>query len=206
MDKKSHKKLHWDNVFATKDTTKVSWYQVGETTSQQLIQHYAGTDDAIIDIGCGDSMLLDNLISTGYTHLTGLDISGYALERIKNRLGSKVALIESDITTFQPNKTYQLWHDRAVFHFLTDAFDIQNYAHTLSKSLGATGIAIIATFANDKIRTCSNLPTKGYDAKEITHIFGDYFQIIEAFTQEHLTPNTDSQLFHYAVLQHNKNS
>jgi trans-aconitate methyltransferase len=197
MDRKSH----WENVYQTKDTTKVSWYQDDESLSLKLIQKYTNPNDSIIDIGCGDSKLIDNLVAYGYKNLAALDISQLALDKMQSRLQDKISYICCDINSFKPQQKYNLWHDRAVLHFLTSTQDIQIYKQNLVQTLLPNGVAIIATFAPDKVRECSNLSTKAYDENLILELLGSEFKLKQILSENHITPSGDKQLFNYFVLQ-----
>lgn len=197
------KKQHWENVFTAKDLDKVSWKQSGNTMSFQLVQKYAEFNDNIIDVGCGTSSLIDNLLNIGYQNITILDISKTALDIVKQRLKDNITYICSDITDFNSEDKFHLWHDRAVLHFLTQDGEIRQYFKTLSNSLHINGVAIISTFANDKIRKCSNLETKAYD-KEVTLRYCKDFKLINYFSEEHQTPSGDNQLFNYFILKNKK--
>ena len=194
------KKKHWEDVYANKTPQEVSWTQEIPKTSLRLIQEVnLDKDAAIIDIGGGDSTLIDYLIKEGYTDLTVLDISSNALERAKIRLGDKAKLvkwIESDINTFIPSKQYTIWHDRAVFHFITETEAIQRYSELVSKY--TTKQAIIGTFSEIGPSKCSGLTVKNYTIKQLEQVFGNSFKLITAFNEDHTTPFNTLQNFTFA--------
>ena len=162
-----NKKEHWETVFTTKQETEVSWYQKQPKTSIDLIQACKVSKEAkIIDIGGGDSYLVDGLLELGYTNITLLDISAKAIDRIKKRLGDKanlVTFIVSDILDFNPSETYDFWHDRASFHFQTDAHQIEKYAQIVSKAIAKNGHMVIGTFSENGPRKCSGLDITQYN-------------------------------------------
>lgn len=195
----SDKKQHWENVFATKQETEVSWYQQKPQTSINFfIENNIPKDAKIIDIGGGDSYLIDNLLELGFTNLTLLDISTNALERIKNRLGAKqekVTFMVSDVLDFQPETSFDVWHDRASFHFLTEENNIQNYQKLVSDSLNNEGLLIVGTFSEDGPLKCSGLEISQYSEEKIESIFGTKFSKIKCFTEDHQTPFDSIQNF-----------
>jgi cyclopropane fatty-acyl-phospholipid synthase-like methyltransferase len=200
---------HWDKVYKEKNITKVSWYQDNNALSQNLsanlILKYSNPHSKIFDCGSGASTLVDELLSKKYQDITLLDISSNALEitntRIKN---DKVRFINQGILDFEIktfDEKFDIWHDRAVLHFLTKEDNYKKYFQILSESVQTGGVAIIATFAPDKIRQCSNLDTKAYDTKEIEKLAGNNWNLLENLQENHQTPNGDSQLFNYFCLQ-----
>ena len=193
------KKEHWENVFATKQETEVSWFQKLPQTSLDFIESIGVTKDAkIIDIGGGDSYLIDSLLKIGYTNLTLLDISSNAIERIKKRLGDeaeKVTFIVSDILDFHPTETYDFWHDRASFHFLTEQNQIKNYAALVSKAIAKDGKMVIGTFSENGPKKCSGLDITQYNEATMKAIFYSDFEVIDCFTEDHNTPFDTVQNF-----------
>ena len=156
-------KEHWENIYQTKNLSEVSWYQPTPETSLNFFKKFEVPLTAqIIDIGGGDSYLVDHLLELGYHNISVLDISSAAIERAKLRLGEKadkVTWIVSDITTFVPTQNYDIWHDRAAFHFLTDELSISKYVETASKVLSPSGILILGTFSNQGPTKCSGIDT-----------------------------------------------
>ncbi len=195
-------KEHWENVYSTKSTKAVSWFQERATLSLQFIKSAAPHKDiVIIDVGGGASTLVDDLIIANYFNLSVLDISGAALDVAKSRLGQKasdIQWIEGDITSvLLPENQYDVWHDRAVFHFLTDAKDRQSYVAQLTKALKPGGQLIISTFAESGPQQCSNLPIVRYSPEGLQREFGDAFALQEHAFESHITPFETQQAFVY---------
>lgn len=191
------RKSHWENVYTTKQPHEVSWTQEVPTTSLNLIRCFAIDKSAgIIDIGGGDSNLVDFLLDEGYSNITVLDISGEALERAKQRLGAKadsVKWIESDITQFEPTEQYAVWHDRAAFHFLTTPEQIANYVDTATKAV--TGFIAIGTFSENGPKRCSGLDITQYNQEKLQATFAKGFEQLECLTEDHTTPFNTTQNF-----------
>ena len=196
-------KKHWENVYETKNPEQVSWTQEIPKTSLNLI-HSFGLDKKakIIDIGGGDSKLVDFLLEEGYENITVLDISEKAIEKAQLRLGSKadkVNWIVSDITQFNPTTQYDIWHDRAAFHFLTTEVDINKYVKTIEKSVSKH--LIVGTFSENGPQKCSGLEIKQYSQETLEKLFQKDFQVIECFTEDHTTPFDTKQNFIYCSLK-----
>ena len=193
------KKAHWENVFSTKTEKEVSWYQEYPKTSVNFITALQLPLDAkIIDIGGGDSYLMDALLDLGYTNLTLLDISAKAIERIKSRLGdnaSKVTFIVSDILDFEPSERYDFWHDRACFHFLTQSDDVANYSKIVSQAVAHDGKLFIGTFSDEGPKKCSGLEITQYNMESLRLVFERDFELSGCFTEEHPTPFDTTQNF-----------
>ena len=193
------RKAHWENVFSTKTEKEVSWYQEYPKTSVNFITALQLPLDAkIIDIGGGDSYLMDALLDLGYTNLTLLDISAKAIERIKSRLGdnaSKVTFIVSDILDFEPSERYDFWHDRACFHFLTQSDDVANYSKIVSQAVAHDGKLFIGTFSDEGPKKCSGLEITQYNMESLRLVFERDFELSGCFTEEHPTPFDTTQNF-----------
>ena len=191
-----NRKDHWEKIYTTKQPNEVSWTQKIPQTSLDLIEQFNLPIDAkIIDSGGGDSTLVDHLLAKGYTNLTVLDISEAALQRAQKRLGTKANLarwIVSDITDFKPSESYNLWHDRAVFHFLTDAQEIVNYISNVQK---AARNMVLATFSVNGPLKCSGLEITQYNTHKMTETFGRDFNLLDSFELDHFTPFGTSQNF-----------
>lgn len=196
---------HWENVYATRNTHEVSWYQVRPDISLHLIcQLGIGAADAVIDIGGGASSLVDHLLALGFRDLTVLDISNAALAAVQSRLGpqaGKVKWLAGDITQLKPSGPYRLWHDRAVFHFLTEAADRQAYLAALNTAVPSGSHAIIATFAEDGPERCSNLPVRRYSPEQLAAELGAGFTLLETLRETHVTPAQGRQKFIYCVFR-----
>lgn len=195
----SEKKQHWETVFTTKAENEVSWYQKQPQTSIQLIQACKVPKDAkIIDIGGGDSYLIDSLLDLGYTNLYLLDISDAAIERAKIRLGDKaknVTFIVSDSLHFQSDEKFDVWHDRTSFHFFTDANDIALYKKNVKTNTNQNAYFIIGTFSEEGPLKCSGLPITQYTVEKMEAVFGDDFELENCFTEDHQTPFETVQNF-----------
>jgi 2-polyprenyl-3-methyl-5-hydroxy-6-metoxy-1,4-benzoquinol methylase len=198
-------KKHWENIYTTKTPQEVSWTQEVPQTSLDLIAKFDLPKFAhIIDIGGGDSLLVDHLLALGYTNVSVLDISEAAIERAKKRLGeqaNKVTWIVKDITKFSPGQSYDLWHDRAVFHFLTNEIHIDSYLDKVSKY---TRHLVLGTFSKTGPLKCSGLEIKQYNVEDIQNTFAKEFQIMESFYQDHITPFDTIQNFTFARMTHNQ--
>lgn len=196
---------HWNRVYQTKATDSVSWYQARPEMSLSMIDACAlPADAAVIDVGGGASVLVDCLIDAAFTRLSVLDISGVALAHARTRLGDRahdIEWIESDVTAFKPVRRYALWHDRAVFHFLTTAADRRRYLDTLCQCLEPEGHVIIATFATDGPEKCSGLDTRRYDEAMMQSEFGPDFRLVETRRETHVTPWQSEQRFVYFRFQ-----
>ena len=194
-------KEHWEQVYQTKSVDDVSWYQVRPTASLKLIESSGvKKDEAIIDVGGGASVLVDFLLEAGFHRLAVLDISETALERARQRLGTAFAQVEwiqADVTRFDPTRRFNLWHDRAVFHFLTDKDDRQHYVETLKRTVSPHGHVIIATFAIDGPTKCSGLEVVRYETTSICAELGAGFQLVEQVEETHMTPWDTKQKFSY---------
>lgn len=197
-----HPKQHWENVYTNKATDAVSWFQEHADLSLDLIKSAgAGKDAGIIDVGGGASRLVDDLVAAGYSDLTVLDLSAAALNAARRRLGvqeNKVRWIEADITRVElPANRYDIWHDRAVFHFLTTPEQRAAYVHTVFRSVKPGGHVIVATFAEDGPVQCSGLPVMRYRPGELHDEFGAAFTLLKHEKEAHRTPSGTVQQFVY---------
>lgn len=192
---------HWDRIYSARPAEELTWFQKHPAVSLELIERTGvGSTAAVIDIGGGDSVLVDSLLELGYEDLTVLDVSPAALERAKLRLGEKgesVHWVASDVTHFEPKMSYDLWHDRAVFHFLTAGTDRGRYVEAMQRSLKPGGQAIIATFSLEGPPKCSSLEVRRYSAETLARELGRSFRLEESREQEHLTPAGKYQSFVY---------
>ncbi len=196
---------HWDRLYASKALEEVSWYQSRPALSLELIESsVVGPSGAILDVGGGDSLLVDHLLEAGYTDLTVLDVSSAALDRARRRLedvADQVGWIVTDVTRFRPEREYDLWHDRAAFHFLTRAGDRRRYVTTLERALRAGGQAILATFSLEGPARCSGLDVRRYSAASLAAELGRSFRLVESRTESHRTPSGADQSFVYGRFQ-----
>ena len=190
-------KNHWETVYETKSPDQVSWTQVVPTTSLDFIRSFGLPKTAkIIDIGGGDSKLVDFLVNEGFENVTVLDISANALDKAKKRLGEKAQKINwvvSDITEFEPNTTFDVWHDRATFHFLTTKEQVAKYMETARKSVN--GYLTIGTFSENGPTKCSGLTIKQYSEDSLTTELKNGFEKIRCLTEDHTTPFQTTQNF-----------
>jgi 2-polyprenyl-3-methyl-5-hydroxy-6-metoxy-1,4-benzoquinol methylase len=199
------RRAHWDNVYRTKREDEVSWFQASPTLSLDLI-HAAGVERhaSIIDVGGGASRLVDALCDEGFAALTVLDVSEQATETAKARLGARAAgvtWIVADVTKWEPEGAYDVWHDRAAFHFLTAPEDRAAYAERVLQAVHPGGHIIIATFAHDGPERCSGLPVVRHDAESIGTILGPSFELIETCRDDHQTPMGGGQKFQFSRFQ-----
>ncbi|MGY2907343.1 class I SAM-dependent methyltransferase [Bradyrhizobium sp. URHC0002] len=205
----ANRQAHWENVYTTKRETEVSWFQQSPAPSLDLIvQTGATSESAIIDIGGGASRLVDCLVEQGFEDVTVLDVSGAALAAAKSRLEShlgagaeSVNWIIADATTWEPARVYDIWHDRAAFHFLTDANDRAAYIARLGRGLRIGGHAIIATFAPDGPEKCSGLPVARYDSASLGQTLGAAFWLVHTERHRHATPWGSGQAFQFSVFR-----
>lgn len=192
-------KEHWEKLFSTKAENEVSWYQPYPTVSLSFIEGLElPLDAAIIDIGGGDSLLVDVLLEKGYTNLYVLDISANALERARRRLGEKAALVHwivSDITEFVPDTRFDCWHDRAAFHFLTKPAQVAKYAAIAEKAVKPDGHMIIGTFSETGPTKCSGLEIRQYNAETLCSCFQPAFRLESSLRVNHYTPTGAEQNF-----------
>ena len=199
-----NRKIHWEEVYSTKSANAVSWYQEHSELSLKLI-HRTGlpSTTSIIDVGGGASTLVDDLTRLGYSDVSVLDISKAALDVARGRLSAQnVSWIEGDITKIDlPEKRYDIWHDRAVFHFLIAAEDRHRYVDLLRKTLRPDGHVIMATFSETGPEKCSGLEVKRYSAEKLQEELGDSFKLIEHLFETHKTPFGTEQHFIYCHFQ-----
>jgi ubiquinone/menaquinone biosynthesis C-methylase UbiE len=195
------RKEHWESTYATRRDEELSWYQEYPAISLAMIRKSGvGFDDPIIDVGGGASLLADCLLKKGYRNLTVLDISAAALGRGRQRLGddaSRIEWIEQDITRFTADRPFALWHDRAMFHFLTREEDRKAYVQAMRKALHPAGQVLIAAFAIGGPEKCSGLDIVQYDAAGLGKELGPGFSLLEQQQENHLTPAGKSQRFGY---------
>lgn len=198
------RQAHWEHVYETKAGNELSWYQKIPEISLALIRAAGIAPGAeIIDIGGGESRLADALLDAGF-HPTVLDISGTALAAAKARLGprsAKVTWIVADVTAWEPSQAYDLWHDRAAFHFLTEVADRQAYAERVGKAVPVGGHVIIGTFAPEGPERCSGLPVRRHDAASIGAILGGGFVLVETRRDDHITPAGATQRFQFSLFR-----
>ena len=199
-------KDHWEAVYTTtKDEADVSWFQDSPVPSLELIEQTRPNHDAaIIDVGGGASRLADGLLERGFRRVTVLDISAAALDLAALRLGrraSEVQWIVDDVTAWEPAQRFDIWHDRAAFHFLVEAADRAAYIARLKQALVPGGYAIIGSFAADGPETCSGLPVHRYDAAGLARELGEDFALVDSRPHDHATPWNAQQRFQFSMFR-----
>ena len=190
----SDRQRHWENVWSTKQPTEVSWFQAEPTRSVELVRA-ACSNGSVIDIGGGSSLLATALFELGYDDITVLDIA------LAANINHRATRIVADITAWTPTRTYDVWHDRAAFHFLTSAFDAATYGRAMAATLAPGGHAIIGTFALDGPEQCSGLPVVRYDAATLAGCFAADFDLVSSDDDFHLTPWQSTQHFTFVTLR-----
>lgn len=193
------RKKHWENIYHTRALHEVSWFQPRPETSLGIIEGMKLPASAkIMDVGGGDSLLVDHLLDLGYENITVLDISEAAITRAKKRLGARahsVQWIVADAATFEPTTQYDLWHDRAAFHFLTQDAEIAHYLNTAHQGLAPNGHLVIGTFSDQGPTKCSGIDIKQYSEADMSAQLEGYFEKINCFTVDHTTPSGGVQNF-----------
>jgi hypothetical protein len=199
------RRAHWEAVYQQRPLDRVSWYQAYPTRSMALIRASGvSTEEALIDVGGGASFLVDTLLQDGFKDVTVLDISSTVLDRVRERLGkfaANVSLIPADVTTFAPSRRYALWHDRAVFHFLTTPEDRARYVRVLDGALTPNGQLILAAFGPEGPERCSGLPVARYSALSLSVALGSAWSLEQSSLEEHRTPAGTAQQFIYALFR-----
>jgi len=201
----TYRQAHWENLYATRGETEVSWFEETPAQSVELLQ-LVGAQPAsvIIDIGGGASRLVDNLLTKGFENITVLDLSATALNSVRARLGNKadaVKWIVADATEWRPAETYDIWHDRAAFHFLTGEREQHAYIKRLRQALKPGGYVIIGTFALDGPERCSGLPVARHSAESLSLLLGADFALVDSRRHQHETPWHGVQKFQFSTFQ-----
>lgn len=195
----TRREAHWDDVHRTRDPSAASWYErVPARSLAWVIDAAPDRRSAVIDVGAGTSLLVDGLLEAGYRDVTVLDVAPSALAEVRRRLGSaaaQVRFVAADVLRFRPDRTYDVWHDRAVFHFLVDEEDRARYRDSLRAALRAGGHAIVATFAPGGPERCSGLPTMRYDAAGLVAALGEGLSLVRHEEAIHVTPGGAAQPF-----------
>ncbi len=193
--------VYWDDRYRTIGHANASWYQHRPILSLRLIEELeVGEDAAIVDVGGGASALVECLIDDGYIDLTVVDISADALEQARAQIPhSHVEWVHADVRIWQPTRVYEVWHDRATYHFLTDAADQARYWQTAREHVHAGGFVIVAVFAEDGPTECSELPVKRSTVAELVAAMGEGFDVVKSEDEFHLTPGGAVQPFHWVV-------
>lgn len=198
------RKEHWERIYSTRAPVEVSWYQQEPALSLQLIRNCGlAKDDPVIDVGGGASILVDRLLEQGYRRLAVLDISSRSLAYAQERLGARACQVKwftADVTEFVAPHPFSLWHDRAVFHFLTQPEDRKKYVEVLKNTLQPGGHLILAAFALQGPTRCSGLEVVRYDAGKLMNELGDQFEFVRETGETHITPDNKEQLFSWFLL------
>ena len=196
---------HWDGVYGRTLATEVSWYESDPATSVRLVEAVATTPSAaVVDVGAGASLLVDNLLAHGFTDITLLDVSERALSEVRERLGDEAAhvtFVQHDVLAWTPHRQYDVWHDRAVFHFVTEPTDRARYVEIATSAIRGGGSLIVATFAEDGPEQCSGLPVSRYAPQGLAETFSASFSLVENEREEHVTPRGVVQPFTWVVLR-----
>jgi SAM-dependent methyltransferase len=194
---------HWENIYSSKPFCEMSWYQDTPDQSLQLLKETGvATDASIVDIGGGDSLLVEHLLKEGYTRLSVLDISAKAIERAKLRLGTKAGNVQwicADMLNYEADTSVDVWHDRAAFHFLREEGEIKKYVDLAAKAVAPGGFLIIGTFADDGPEKCSGIEIKRYSVPELTTTFATSFRLLKAISHLHKTPSGKLQHFNFCL-------
>ncbi|WP_341924162.1 class I SAM-dependent methyltransferase [Nocardioides psychrotolerans] len=192
---------HWDTVFATRSADEVSWFEANHAHSVSLLREQPGS---VIDVGAGAGTLVDELLADGRTDVTLLDISHEALALTRERLGTgeqRVGYVVSDLLAWEPSRTFDAWHDRAVFHFLTDPADQASYVDLAASAVSPGGLMVLAAFGPDGPTACSGLPTARHSAAGLGALFAPAFTVTGAQTRVHRTPGGADQQFTWVVMR-----
>ena len=196
--------VHWDGVYRSKDASELSWFEPRPATSLRLLTTHAGPAAPVIDVGGGAATLVDELLDLDWADVTVLDASAEALRAVRQRIDGRLPaahLIVADVLTWQPTRLYDVWHDRAVFHFLATAHSRQTYVTTASAAVAPGGVLILGTFAPDGPTHCSGLPTARYGAADVAAVFTPAFELEHAERAAHTTPGGVVQPFTWSVLR-----
>jgi SAM-dependent methyltransferase len=189
---------HWDAAYRDRGLEGVSWYQARPALSLELIRRLGlGPGAAVLDVGGGASGLAEALVADGLSDVTVLDVSAVALDALRRRLGpaSPVRLVHADLLDWEPERTYDLWHDRAVFHFLVDPAERRRYLQRLDRAVAPAGAVVVGTFAPDGPERCSGLPVARYAPEDLARALGPGFEVVDRRREEHLTPAGALQAF-----------
>ena len=196
---------HWEGVYTTRPLTELSWYEREPAASLRLVRQVAtGPSAAVVDVGAGASRLVDHLLGYGFGDVTVLDLSQRALAEVRARLGERardVTFVQQDVLTWEPVRQYDVWHDRAVFHFLTERVARDRYVEAAARTVRAGGSLVLATFAEDGPTQCSGLPVERYSAQGLDEVFAGSFSLVEHERHEHVTPGGTVQPFSWVVLR-----
>ncbi len=196
---------HWDGVYTRLDDTAVSWFEEAARCSLTLLDELGvGPSDSVVDVGAGASRLVDDLLRCGFADLTLLDVSEAGLDRTRRRLaeaGSPVDWVVTDVLAWAPDRTFDVWHDRAVLHFVTDPADVRRYVALVGRAVRPGGLVVIGTFAETGPTHCSGLPVNRYSPARLAATFGPDFEVVTSRQEDHLTPRGDVQPFTWLAMR-----
>ena len=198
---------HWDDRYSRVGSSRVSWYDPDLHVSLQLLgEAGAGPGDSVVDVGGGASSLTDHLLDRGLTDLTVVDVSAAALDESQARLAGRapaahVDWVHADLLDWHPHRRWDVWHDRAVFHFLTQPDQVDAYRGLAARSVVEGGHLVVGTFGPQGPLTCSGLPVARYSSDELAHVFADQFELTAAVAEDHMTPSGDVQQFSWVLLR-----
>jgi SAM-dependent methyltransferase len=192
---------HWDEVYRSKPVDTVSWHQDKPAVSLRLVTSAGSPCSAVVDVGAGAATLADELLAAGWTDLTVLDVSAEALALVRERLDDAVQTVTTDVLSWTPERRYDVWHDRAVLHFLVDPEQQRRYVDVAAAAVPAGGALVIGVFAPDGPTQCSGLPTERYDAQRLERLFAPRFALVHSESEIHTTPAGAPQSFTWAVLR-----
>jgi ubiquinone/menaquinone biosynthesis C-methylase UbiE len=195
---------HWEQVYATRTSDELSWYQSTPTTSLRLLATFGSPRGSVIDVGGGSSPLAGALLDANWTDVTVLDISYAALAASRQHLGDRadqITYVTADLLSWAPQRSYDAWHDRAVFHFLVELADRQAYLRLAERAIAPGGVLILGTFAPDGPKECSGLPTARYTSDQLARAFAPSFTLEHAEREQHQTPTGTIQPFTWVVMR-----
>lgn len=195
---------HWDTRYGETDRKALSWFQDHDETSLDLILRHGAAKASVIDVGAGNATLADDLLARGYDDLALFDLSEVALSQTRDRLAGKGAtprFIQGDITQWAPDRQWDVWHDRAVFHFLTEQAAQDAYLRALERATAPGALVVIATFSRIGPERCSGLPVQRYGTDDLVLRLGNGFELIEGFEKDHITPGGGVQNFTHAAFR-----
>ncbi len=200
----TQREQHWEKVYQSRDHREVGWYQESPEISLRLLDQIGVlTEQSVIEVGCGASALVDQLIERGFSKITLVDVSQKALSIVRERLGARGDVPDyrvDDITRLALGQSFDVWHDRAVFHFLIDAKDRKKYVAVLKEHLAPKGHSIIGTFSLHGPESCSGLPVERYDEEKIQSVLGDELVVLDSLTDMHATPGGGKQEYNYFII------
>ncbi|HEX6250000.1 MAG TPA: class I SAM-dependent methyltransferase [Gemmatimonadaceae bacterium] len=199
-------RAHWESIYQRRQPDEVSWFQREATLSLRLIRENTSTSERVLDVGGGASTLVDGLMASGYRSVSVLDLSQSALDRARSRMGPeapKVKWIHADILVVElPRHSVDVWHDRAVFHFLVEAESRERYISQVKRTIRPHGLVLMATFADDGPTQCSGLPVQRYSPEQLHSALGAEFVLVSSHYELHVTPQGATQSFVYCVCRH----